>query len=205
MLRQTVADRASRHFKGRLIDIGCGTKRYAPVLAGIVTEHVGVDHAASPVGSAGPDIIASAYEIPVPDGSFDSALMTEVLEHLEDPVAALRECRRVLRPGGRVLITVPFIWHLHEEPRDFFRYSGYGLEAIAAQADLEVLETAPLGGYWITVGQLTVYALFMGGGWSRIPRSALARFVQWAAPRLERRWPRPSWPSHFVAVMRRPT
>ena len=60
---------------------------------------------------------------PAGNASFDCILSTAVLEHLEDPGCALKEASRVLRLGGHVLYTTPLFWHLHEERRDFYRYT----------------------------------------------------------------------------------
>ena len=103
-----------QYFKGRLVDIGCGTKPYAAMLSPYVTEHIGVDHEDSLHSKDNVNLIGTAYKIPVPDQSFDSALCTAVLEHLEEPEHALRECHRVLKSGGVAIYSVPFIWHLHE-------------------------------------------------------------------------------------------
>lgn len=205
-LREAIRGRAAIHAHGRLIDIGCGTKQYERLLAPYVTEHVGVDHALGTHGLTKVDIVSSAYDIPVADASFDTALMTEVLEHLDEPLAALVECARILRPDGMLILTAPFIWHLHEEPRDFFRYSGYGLAHLLDSAGFEVVEVSSLGGFWTTFGQLLVYNL---EPWDRgILRSlhvlpvvceALMRATSW----LESRAPRPRWPSHHIAVGRR--
>lgn len=91
----------------------------------------------------------SAYEIPAEDDAFDSALCTAVLEHLEEPESAIRECHRVLKPGACAVYTVPFIWHLHEEPRDFFRYSRYGLEYLFKKVGFEIVELEALSGFWV--------------------------------------------------------
>jgi SAM-dependent methyltransferase len=161
---------------GLLLDIGCGVKPYAPIFAPYVEAHLGVDHSDSPHGTASADIIASAYEIPVDDGVVDTVLCTAVLEHLEEPEAALREARRTLRGGGLALYTAPLIWHLHEEPRDFFRYTEYGLRHLFESAGFEVVEITPLSGFWVTAGQLVVYYLhrFNRGPMQIIPVIPLA-------------------------------
>ena len=151
---------ASKYLKGNLIDIGCGAKPYQDLLARYVTRHVGVDHRDSPHDKSNVDLIGSAYQIPAVNASFDSAICTAVLEHLEEPEQALWECNRVLKPGGVAIVSVPFIWHLHEEPRDFFRYSKYGLHYLLEKTGFEVLEIHALSGFWVTFGQLFVYNLY---------------------------------------------
>jgi SAM-dependent methyltransferase len=151
---------ATYYLRGRLIDIGCGLKPYAKMLAPFISEHIGVDHVDTPHDKAKIDLFGTAYEIPVEDGTFDCALCTAVLEHLEEPESALRECHRVLKPGGIAVYSVPFIWHLHEEPRDFFRYSKYGLEYLFKKVGFEIVELKALSGFWVTFGQLFVYNLY---------------------------------------------
>ncbi|MBT8485790.1 MAG: class I SAM-dependent methyltransferase [Phycisphaerales bacterium] len=154
---RALAGCAQRHLRGRLLDIGCGTKPYRTLLAPLVSEHVGLDHAECTHGQEAIDLSGTAYEVPADDASFDSALCTAVLEHLEEPEAALRECHRVLKPGGAAVYSVPFIWHVHEEPRDFFRYSKYGLRYLFEKTGFEIVELEALSGFWVTFGQLLVY------------------------------------------------
>ncbi len=151
---------ASQYISGRLIDIGCGKKPYEELLSSLVTEHVGVDHQDSFHDKSNVDIFGSAYEIPVEDESFDSAISTAVLEHLEEPELALRECYRVLKPGGYAIYSIPFIWHIHEAPRDFFRYSKFGIEYLFNKTGFEIIEIKPLSGFWVTFGQLFVYYIY---------------------------------------------
>jgi len=151
---------ANHYVSGRLIDIGCGNKPYAGLLKPFVSEHIGVDHLLTLHGTTNIDIFSSAYEIPVADESFDSALSTAVLEHLEEPELALRECHRVLKPGGVAIYSVPFIWHLHEEPRDFYRFSKFGLDYLFKKVGFEIIEIKALSGFWVTFGQLFVYNLY---------------------------------------------
>jgi SAM-dependent methyltransferase len=148
------------HLRGNLIDIGCGDKPLRHWSRGKVRRHVGVDHPAGMHGPEGVDAYSTAYRIPFRDGAFDAAVCSAVLEHLEEPEAALRECHRLLKPGGVAAYTVPFIWHVHEAPRDFYRYSRYGLEHLLRKAGFEVLEVRALSGFWLTFGTLLVYNLF---------------------------------------------
>ena len=148
-----------KYLGGRLIDIGCGVKPYKNLLAPFVEEHVGLDHEGTFHDKSNIDLLGTAYNIPEDDNRFDSAICTAVLEHLEEPQKALNECFRVLKPGGVAIYSTPFIWHLHEEPRDFFRYSKYGLKYLFEKSGFDIIEIKPLSGFWVTFGQLFVYNL----------------------------------------------
>lgn len=160
IVQKSLAEIGKKYLKNRLIDIGCSTKPYKDLLAPYVTEHIGVDHEGTFHNKSNVDLFGTAYGIPVADSSFDSAICTAVLEHLEEPEQALRECYRVLKPGGVAVYTVPFIWHLHEEPRDFYRFSKYGLEYLFKKVGFEIVELKALSGFWVTFGQLLVYNIY---------------------------------------------
>ena len=157
--RQLVAY-AGAYLNGRLIDIGCGTKPYRNILEPYISDHVGVDHDATFHDKSNIDLFGTAYDIPENDASFDCAICTAVLEHLEEPENAISECHRVLKPGGVAIYSVPFIWHLHEEPRDFYRFSKYGLKYLFEKVGFEIIELKALSGFWVTFGQLFVYNLY---------------------------------------------
>ena len=160
-----VGDRAlaaalRRVARGRLLDIGCGPKPYARLTRGLVDRHVGVDHPGSQHGLGAVDAAASAYRLPFRDGAFDTVLCSSVLEHLEEPEAALREAFRALAPGGAAVYAIPFLWHVHEEPRDFYRYTAHGLEHLFGKVGFRDVEVTALSGFWLTFGQLLVYQLY---------------------------------------------
>lgn len=159
-----IQESARRYFRGRLLDIGCGEKKKQYLIGDCVEEYVGLDHKDSLHSLAQVDIIGTAYDIPVPADSFDSILCTAVLEHLEDPQRALKESFRVLRPGGHALYTVPLFWHVHEAPRDFYRYTRYGLEHIFREAGFDVVEISSLSGFWLTFGSEWSYYLHSVAG-----------------------------------------
>jgi SAM-dependent methyltransferase len=212
LLVNTIHDRALRelaatYLSGRLIDIGCGIKPYRGMLAPYLTEHVGVDHSATQHDRSQVDLWGTAYDLPAPPDSFDSALCTAVLEHLEEPEVALRECFRVLRPGGYAVYSVPFIWHVHEAPRDFYRLSEFGIRHLAAKTGFELVELRALSGFWVTFGQLFVYNLYrLHRGPMRylpiIPAVGLA--VQGASYLLDRLDRSEQWTWMYMFVMRKP-
>lgn len=145
--------------RGKLIDIGCGTKPHENYLSEKVDLHVGVDHEISMHDQSNVDISGTAYNIPVNDGEFDYALCNAVLEHLEEPRDAIKECNRVLSQNGIAMYTVPFFWHLHEEPRDFFRYTKFGLKYLFEKEGFEIIELKPVSGFWIMSSTMLVYYL----------------------------------------------
>ncbi|MBN1515459.1 class I SAM-dependent methyltransferase [Candidatus Sumerlaeota bacterium] len=157
ILQKELQCMSQKYFSGSLVDIGCGIKPFEKMLSPFITQHVGIDHEATLHNKSNIDRFGTAYDIPAHDGEFDSALCTAVLEHLEEPEQALRECWRVLKPSGIAIYSVPFIWHLHEEPRDFYRYSKYGLKYLFEKAGFEIIEIKPLSGFWVTFGQLFAY------------------------------------------------
>jgi SAM-dependent methyltransferase len=82
----------------------------------------------------------------VPSGAYDSAICLEVLEHIPNPSKAISEIYRILKPGGILVVSVPHLSRLHEEPYDFFRYTHYGLRALLEGAGFQVLQMERRGG-----------------------------------------------------------
>lgn len=100
------------------------------------------------------DFVASADALPLDDGAVDAALLTQVLEHVPNPSAVLREAARVVRPGGGVFLTVPFVWELHELPHDFWRFTPASLERLLTDAGLVEIQIEPRNDCFSTVAQL---------------------------------------------------
>lgn len=196
----------SRHLRGRMIDIGCGTKPYEPMFRRYVDEHVGVDREDPFNAQARPDLVGTAYDIPAPDGSFDSALSTATLEHLAEPEAALRETNRVLKTGGTALYTVPLIWHVHAAPWDYYRFTEYGLAHLFEKTGFEMVEIKALSGFWVTMGQLFVYYLWR---FHKRPLSltriipAVGLLIQALAYRLDRLDRAEDWTWMYLVVARK--
>jgi SAM-dependent methyltransferase len=137
----------------RLADVGAGEAPYRELFAHLDYVTVDWEHSVHP-GARGVDVVATAEQIPVPEGSFDAVLSTQVLEHVAEPQRVLRELHRVLRPGGRLFMTVPLAWELHEQPFDFYRYTPSGLEHLLRGARFAEIEVRPRNDTFSTLAQL---------------------------------------------------
>jgi len=88
--------------------------------------------------------------IPRPDDHFDAVILTQVLEHVPNPETVLREIRRVLKPSGKLLLTVPLTAPLHGEPWHFFHFTHYAIYELAARVGMQVTECEKIGGsFWV--------------------------------------------------------
>ena len=113
----------------------------------------------------------------------------------------------MLTSGGHAIYTVPFIWHLHEEPHDFFRFSKYGLRYLFEKVGFEIVEIKALSGFWVTFGQLFVYNLYRYNvgplRWLRLI-DLIGLFIQAAAYGLEKLDKTEQWTWMYIVVARKP-
>lgn len=127
-LRRAVAAMAGE-LSGRLLDVGCGTKPYRDLFQ--VSEYLGLDIDSETTRRQGTaDVLYDGSAFPFESGRFDAVLCNQVLEHVFEPAQFLGEIHRVLAPGGKLLLTIPFVWDEHEQPWDYARYSSFGLKAL---------------------------------------------------------------------------
>ncbi len=121
-----------------IVDVGCGLQPYRHLF--LHARYVGLDVEAS--GRNADEKCADVYfdgiTIPLEAESVDAVLCTEVLEHAVAPELLVAEMFRILRPGGRLCVTVPFIWGLHELPYDFRRFTSYGLAKLVSRCGFEI-------------------------------------------------------------------
>lgn len=140
---------------GTVLDVGCGHQPYRSRLLDPpsgATTYVGLD--LPPTAYSAPDLLWDGSAIGLRSGSIDIAFATEVLEHVPDPSPVLAEVHRVLRPGGRLVFTVPFLWPLHDVPNDEYRYTPFALERVLRAAGFDELEMRPMGGWDASLAQL---------------------------------------------------
>lgn len=140
------------------------------------------------VADPGPDadVVSRAENLPVRSGTAGLVLCTQVLEHVEDPAAAVREMARVLRPGGACLLTTHGTWFYHPDPEDYWRWTGAGLRRLFTQSGFRDVDVRPVGGTKLALATLVSTGLQRapGGAASRFAQRVMAAPVAWVAERL---------------------
>lgn len=150
------------HVRGLVLDVGCGAQPYRPLLGAKAT-YQGIDHsrAAAHLGYSVPDTIY--YEgdrWPIEDTGVDSVLCTETLEHVPDPHAFLTEAARCLKPGGTLILTVPFSARWHYIPYDYWRFTPSALASLLSESGFENVSVYARGNA-LTVACYKVMALML--------------------------------------------
>ncbi len=131
--------RVGTQLSGRLLDVGCGTKPYKHLFQ--VNEYIGLEiDTTYNREKKDIDVFYDGTVFPFEDNSFDSLLCNQVLEHVFNPEEFLQQINRVLKVGGKGIITVPFAWDEHEQPYDYARYSSFGLKSLLEKNGFEVIE-----------------------------------------------------------------
>jgi len=124
---------------GRVLDVGCGTQPYRRLFS--TAEYTGMElDTQENRAHKRADVFYGGQIFPFDSESFDSLVCSQVLEHVFTPREFVGELNRVLKPGGALLLTVPFVWDEHEQPYDCARYTSFGLLALMKEAGFEVVE-----------------------------------------------------------------
>lgn len=141
-LRRNI-ERSIKCFKidpqARWLDVGCGLRPYEHLFP--IGSYIGVDVELSGAEESRklPDHFYDGQTLPFTDLSFDGVISTQVLEHVVDADAIISEIYRVIKPGGELLVSLPFVWQEHEEPYDFLRFSTFGISNSLKKVGFEVL------------------------------------------------------------------
>jgi ubiquinone/menaquinone biosynthesis C-methylase UbiE len=140
-----------KYAKGKILDVGCGDKPFFTYIESQAEYYIGIDYPKQMQENSNIEIYASADLLPLKNQTFDFVIISQVLEHLENPGEALKEIFRILNPKGHVFVSWPFLYPIHEEPRDFYRYTVYGMSHLAEQAGFIIESIIPTTGFWISI------------------------------------------------------
>ena len=163
-LTEALAPRLVARASGTLLDAGAGTQPFRSLVEPHISRYLAYDIEAR---SDDVELIGSVEDMKaIADGSVDTLLCSEVLEHVPHPPAAIAEFARVLSPGGALVLTVPFLARLHEEPYDFFRYTRHGLRTLLEDGGFEVDDLVETGSLFSFIGHQVSVAL-LGLTWHR--------------------------------------
>jgi SAM-dependent methyltransferase len=137
----------NKYASGHLIDMGCGDVPYYRMYRPLVQKITCVDWPNSRHKNKHLDVAANLNSpLPFASESFDTVLLTDVLEHIFRPAELVSEIARILRFGGKAIMGVPFLYWLHEQPYDFYRYTEFALRQMCEDAQLTILRLLPYGG-----------------------------------------------------------
>ena len=155
---------ASTYARGILLDVGCGTKPYRKVFLSRLTRYIGIELLSTLTYSPDIDVFASGLQLPFSEGSIDTVLSTQTIEHVPEPQKFFDECYRVLKTDGFIIIVAPQTWGLHEEPHDYYRYTRYGLQYLAEKSGFRIEYICSRRGFWAMIGQRLSSYIFHGLG-----------------------------------------
>lgn len=129
------------------------------------------------------DLCADAERLPIQHSSFDVILCSEVLEHVNDPIRVVAEAYRALQRGGKLIITVPFLYRLHADPVDVGRYTPWFWQRVLEEAGFSKVVIQKQGLFWsVWVDALRDWLRYLV-----VEQRARSRFLLWLFPRVIRR------------------
>jgi SAM-dependent methyltransferase len=139
--------------KGSILEIGCGNLSYRKYIKSKNYKTLDINPKVKP------DFCEDIHKTKIPSNSFDTIIMIETLEHLYNPFKAIEQAHRILKQGGYVIATTPFIYPYHGEPHDYYRYTKYGLMEIFKKFQkIKITEYGNVFG--ATIDILTSYKIF---------------------------------------------
>jgi len=147
-----------------VLDVGGRDRPYAEVVRGHLEQNgLEVRHRVVDAGGGG-DIVGRAEALPLASRSVDLVLCTQVMEHVAEPGLAIGEMARVLKPGGRGLLTTHGTWFYHPDPEDYWRWTSAGLAALFRAGGFRDVTVRPVGGTKLAISVLALTAMERASG-----------------------------------------
>lgn len=144
------------YVKGRVLDLGAGKAKYKEILRKNSTDYIACDEKKN----KNIDKICDVTNLVFASESFDTIISNQVFEHIPNPFLVAGEIKKVLKSGGHVIITAPFMIPFHPDPKDNFRFSKEGLEEIFKSQGFEIIESGIYGGFFMVLSEMLHFSRF---------------------------------------------
>ncbi|WP_374615141.1 class I SAM-dependent methyltransferase [Sphingorhabdus sp.] len=148
LMQAQIAAFLPEDYVGRVLDYGAGNSPYRRFIR--CDRYVSADVGQNLAGDID-YLIVPGEPLPIAADSFDLVLLLDVLEHVPDPAYVLAEIRRLLAPGGRLIISLPFLYREHETPNDFVRYTAFGVRELLAHQHGSLVRVSKAGNLYYTL------------------------------------------------------
>lgn len=170
------------HVRGRVLDLGAGMAKYA----GIIKKHAADYIACDVKKNENIDTVCDVTNLDFAPESFDTVISTQVFEHVDNPFTVAQEIKKVLKTGGNAIITAPFMFPFHADPKDNFRFSREGLEEIFKSAGFEIIDSGIYGGFFMVLSEMVHFSWFnpykRKSGWFIAVIEKIAKFFDKLIP-----------------------
>jgi len=183
LIGEVYAKHIPLHCRGHLLDLGCGHVPFYFLYKDLIEASTCVDWGESEHPNEYLDLEHDLTKpLPFNNETFDTIICSDVLEHIPTPQRLWSEMARTLKPGGKLLINVPFMYWIHESPHDYHRYTEFALRFYAEEAGLAIRKLEAIGGILEVLADLVAKNL-MRFKW---PGRLMASFVQSIVGRIRR-------------------
>lgn len=171
-----------KYILGKTLDLGAGSAKYRDIIKQKTSEYITFDM----VEKEGVDVVGDVLDLSFEDGSFDTVISTQVLEHVERPWIMVREIQRVLKKGGICVLTAPFLVPYHADPNDYFRYTTKGMESLFKNENFEIIECDGYGKVFSVLSEFFHFSFFNPYEKPKIGSCRIIRFVEKIAKFLDK-------------------
>ncbi len=174
------------HISGNTLDFGAGSAKYRTIISPRSSSYTTFDM----MPGAHIDVVGDALNPPFANGTFDTVISTQVLEHVEKPWVVVHEIGRILKPGGVCVMTAPFLVPYHADPHDYFRYTRQGMESLFINEGFSIVESGGYGNAPSMLAEMIHFAYLSHytkrsrlGAWFR---NTVVNSLKWMASKIDR-------------------
>ena len=176
LIAKVYDENVKKFVKGKLLDLGCGKVPLYIAYKNYIADNICVDWENTLHKNVNIDYFCDlTKKLPFNDNEFDTVLLSDVLEHIPNPNNIINEIYRVLTKNGNMLLNVPFLYWIHEEPSDFYRYTEFAIKYLLENTGFEIIKFEVIG------GPIEIITDILSKNIKHIPviGNSLAAFLQW--------------------------